>query len=568
MIRESKASNPDKPFLMYFAHAAVHAPLHAKQTDIDKYRGVYDQGWDVIRESRFQRQQELGIVAHDTQLAPRNTEAGDDVPAWDDLDDDRKRLFARYMEVYAGMVDNIDQNVGRLRSALEEMGEWDNTLFVFTSDNGGSREGEADGTSAYFRSLQFVKTGEQEPFEEDLAKIDVMGGPTTMPHYPRGWAMASNTPFRLYKINAHRGGHSVPFVAHWPTTIDDHGAIRDQFVHITDMYPTLLSLAGVERPDVWNGRAPIPLAGENLQDVLTDARAPGRSVDLLIENEGHRGLRRGNFAVVTRHEERTPFSNDTWELFDVDTDPTELNDLAAEMPELHQELIDAWERGAWDNQIFPLEDGTGYRYLLRPPWVEVFDQPVTLFRDMGTLDRWRSQRLILWRDVDITAHVTVGESEHSGSAEHARDCGVLVAHGDQGGGYNLMIDENGELLATHNGYGVMTEIRGPKIEPGEHQLGLDIRCPGGNKWDISLRVNGETVAEATGLRLLMAMAPFQGIDVGIDRRSPVNWNVYQRHGSFPFSGTIHSVTYQPGTPAPDSPTSFLDMLRDWGKTFE
>lgn len=562
MIRESKASNPQKPFFMYFAHAAVHAPLHAKASDMEKYRGMYDAGWDEIRAQRFARQQELGVVARGAELAPRNTEPGDDVPPWDDLDDDRKRLFARYMEVYAAMVDNIDQNVGRLRAALEEMGEWDNTLFIFTSDNGGSREGEADGTSAYFRSLQFVKTGEPEPFEEDLARIDELGGPTTMPHYPRGWAMASNTPFRLYKINAHRGGHSVPFVAHWPTNIPDPGSIRDQFVHITDMFPTLLNIVGVERPHEWNGRQPIPLAGENVEAVLTNASAPGREVDLLIENEGHRGLRRGNYVVVSRHEPRTPFSQDVWELFDLDEDPTELNDLAEKFPELHQELIDAWEQGAWDNQVFPLDEGTGYRYLLRPPWVEVYDEPVTLFRDMGTLDRWRSQRLILWRDVDITAHVEI--SDRDGQL----DSGVLFAHGDQGGGYNLVIDTNGELLATHNGYGLVTEIRGPKVAPGEHHIGLDIRCPGNNKWDLAVRINGEVVAEATGLRLLMAMAPFQGIDVGIDRRSPVNWSLYQQHRSFPFTGTIHSVKYQPGAPAPDSPTEFLDMLRDWGKTFE
>ena len=223
MIRESKASDPDKPFLLYHAQGAVHAPLHAKAEDIARHDGRYDEGWDVVRERRHRRQLELGVIPPGTPLAPRNDEAGDDVPAWDELDPERQRLFSKYMSVYAAMVDNIDQNVGRLRAALEEMGEWDNTLFVFTSDNGGSREGERDGTSAYFRTLHFGRTGTEEPLEEDLARIDEMGGPTTMPHYPRGWAMVSNTPFRLYKINAHRGGHSVPFVVSWP---DGSGARR------------------------------------------------------------------------------------------------------------------------------------------------------------------------------------------------------------------------------------------------------------------------------------------------------------------------------------------------------
>ena len=558
MIRESKASDPTKPFLLYHAQGAVHAPLHAKAVDIERHDDVYRAGWDAIRQARYERQLELGVIPPGTPLAPRNAEPGDDVPAWDELSDDRKLLFAKYMAVYAAMVDNIDQNVARLRAALEELGEWDNTIFVFTSDNGGSREGEADGTSAYLRTLHFGRTGAEEPFDEDLARLDEMGGPTTFPHYPRGWAMVSNTPFRLYKINAHRGGHSVPFIVSWPAGGIPAGELRDQFVHVTDLLPTLLGLAGVERPATWRGVPSLELAGEDVGAALFDAAAEGRSKDVVIENEGHRGFRRGHWEAVTRHEEHTSFSEEPWELFDMSADPSQVHDLAADEPERLAEMIEAWDVAAWDNQIFPLDEGTGYRYLLRPPWTERYDRPVVFGPQTPALDRWRSQRLILWRDVTITASVTIAEG----------DRGVLVAHGDQGGGYALYVDDTSELVAVHNGYGLEREVRGPVVTPGDHDLELRITCPGGNLWDLSLAVDGAEVASDSGFRLLMAMAPFQGIDIGIDRRSPVSWALHERHGAFPFSGTLHRVAYQPGDPAPDSPAGFLDMLRDWGRTFE
>ena len=558
MVRECKASNPSKPFFLYFAQAAVHAPLQARAEDVERHKDRYHEGWDAVRQRRYDEQLRLGVVPEHAELAPRNHEPGEEVPAWDDLDDDRKTLFARYMAVYAAMVERIDTGIGRLREALEELGEWDNTLFIFTSDNGGSREGEADGTSAYFRSLHFGRKGVPEPFEEDFARLEQIGGPTTLPHYPRGWAMVSNTPFRLYKINAHRGGHSVPFVVSWPDGGAVGGALRDQFVHVTDLVPTFLELAGVERPAEWRGNPVLPLDGESVAATLTDPAAPGRTMDLMVENEGHRAFRRDGWEAVTRHEERTPYSEDRWELYDAAADPTQLHDLAETEPQRLDELVAAWEESAWTHQVFPLDEGTGYRYLLRPSWTEEFDQPVVLRPGTPTLDRWRSQRLILWRDVDITASVTLAEG----------DAGMLVAHGDQGGGYALYVDTTGELVAAHNGYGLEGEVRGPVVPPGDHELTLRITCPGDDVWTLTLLVDGTEVASATGFRLLMAMAPFEGIDIGIDRRSPVSWKVYEAHGPFPFSGTIHHVAYQPGQAAPDSPNQFLEILRDWGRRFE
>ncbi|MCB1255650.1 MAG: arylsulfatase [Microthrixaceae bacterium] len=558
MIRESKASDPTKPFFMYFAHGAVHAPLHAKEPDIERHADRYREGWQVIRERRYQRQLELGVIPEGALLSDAPDNDHDSIQVWDDLDDERKLLFAKYMEVYAAMVDNIDQNVGRLREALEQMGEWDNTLFIFTSDNGASREGEAEGTSAYMRTLHFERTGLPEPFEEDFARVDRIGGPTTYPHYPRGWAWVGNTPFRYYKINAHRGGHSVPFVVSWPARISDRGQIRNQYMHITDLLPTLLQLTGTQRPAERNGKPVLELTGEDLSQTLFSGSTAGRSSDVVFECEGHRGYRSGEWEAVARHEPRTAFDDDMWELFDMASDPSQVNDLALQHPEILERLKVSWESAAWQNQIYPLDEGTGLRFLLRPPGTERFDEPLTLFAGMPTLDRWRSQRLILWRDFDVTARVTLADG----------DCGVLFAHGDQSGGYAMYIDVSGELLLVHNGYGIERQLRGPRVEPGDHELTLRVTCPGEYRWDMAILVDGEVVASGDGFRLLMAMSPFNGIDVGVDRRSPVSWDIYQRHGCFRFSGDLRSVTYSPGDPAPDSPMNFIELLRDWGRQFE
>jgi arylsulfatase len=234
MVRELKAADPAKPFFLYQAHGAVHAPLHAKTVDLERYRDRYAAGWDALREERYRRQLELGVLEPGTELAPRNTEAGNDVRAWDDLTETEQAVFARYMEVFAAMVDNIDQNVGRLVDALDDLGELDNTLFLFLSDNGASREGEEVGTTAYYVHLL-----QGDDLDADAARLDLIGGPQTTPHYPRGWAMAGNTPFRLYKLNTHRGGHSVPFIVHWPAGLDDStsGTFRRQYTYITDLLP-------------------------------------------------------------------------------------------------------------------------------------------------------------------------------------------------------------------------------------------------------------------------------------------------------------------------------------------
>jgi len=540
MVRSSKAADPTKPFFLYLAHGAVHAPLLAKDEDIAKYDGLYRDGWDALRQQRYERQLAMGVLSPGTALPPRNSEPGHEVQPWDSLDPATQELFAKYMAVYAGMVDNIDQQLGRLLGALTEMGELDNTLVLFTSDNGASREGEAEGTTAYYQHL--LGTTDTAA---DLARLDEIGGPTTTPHYPRGWAMASGTPYRLYKINTHAGGHSVPMLLSGPGVPT---GVRRQFAHVTDVLPTVLDLVGVERPTHRQGVPLQPVAGASFRPTIESAEVPSTHPEQHYEMVGNRGYYRDGWEVVTDHRPLTRFSDVEWELYDLRTDPTETTNLAAEHPEKVAELAAAWEEAARANQVYPLDEGSGVKFLQRPPRSDVYGDPVTLYPGTPTLERWRSQQLVANRSFTVTVRLlSLGE-------------GVLVAHGDQGGGYSLAID-GGRLVFHHNdGRGLLRSLSGPAGLLCEARF----TAPGRGTWSVALVVDGVEVASEDRFAILFPIAPFQGIDVGIDRKSPVVWG---REAS-PYTGVIESVTYTPGDLAPDSPVALLDVLRDLGRRYE
>jgi arylsulfatase len=547
MIRSGKASDPSKPFFLYLAHGAVHAPLLAKEEDVARYDGRYRIGWDALREERFARQQELGLVEPGTALPVRNSEAGHEVQPWDSLAPEVQELFARYMAVYAAMVDNVDQQLGRLLSAVEEMGELDNTIVLFTSDNGASREGEAEGTTAYYQHL----LGSTDT-AADLARLDEIGGPTTTPHYPRGWAMASGTPWRLYKVSTHAGGHSVPMVLAGPGVPT---GLRGQFTHVTDVMPTLLDLLGLERPSHRHGVELRPVAGTSFRATIDSENAPSAHTEQHYEMVGNRGFYRDGWEVVTDHRPLTPFSDEEWELYDLRSDRTETRDLAEEHPDLVAELAAAWEAAARANDVYPLDEGSGVKFLQRPPRVEVLSEPVTLFPGTPTLERWRSQQLVVNRSFIVT--VRLGSVDEGGLGE-----GVLVAHGDQGGGYSLAVS-SGELVFHHNdGRGRLRSLSAA-LSAAE-VVEMAFTAPGGGTWSVALSVDGTEVASDVGYTILFPMAPFQGIDVGRDSKSPVVWG----RGLAPYTGEIRSVTYTPGPLAPDSPAALLEVLRELGRKFE
>ncbi len=553
MIREQKAANPRQPFFLYFAHGAPHAPLHARPDDIAKYRGVFDAGWDRVREARHQRQLEFGVIPEGTELAPRNHERGHDVQAWDELSAREQTLFARYEELFAGMVDNIDQNFGRLMQALEQLGERDNTIVIFTSDNGASREGEVQGTSEYLSV--FARAAGQ--IDRDYAKLDLLGGPQSWPHYPRGWAMAGNTPFRLYKVNTHAGGHQVPFIISWPKGTGGGGERRAQYAHVTDVLPTILELAGADAPAEPEAEPTPPAAGASFAESLVDGSAASTHPEQLYEMVGHRGYYRDGWNAVTLHPRGAPYSDEEWELYDLREDPTEVHDLAGEHPEKVKELAEAWEQAALDNQVFPLDDHSGLKQLLRPPEDGVLAEPLTIYPGTPTLERGRSLMLTGQRSFTVTSRFHY----------EAGDAGVIVAHGAQGGGYVLYV-EDGEIVFVYNGYGAMSELAGGALPAGDLEVVFEFTALARNGGSVELRVNGESHGTLGELVQLHPLAPFEGIDIGIDRRSPVSWELYERHGPFPYSGRLTSVTYEPGAMAPDAPILSIDEIRERALQFD
>ena len=551
MIRAAHAANPTTRVNLYLAHGAAHAPLHARKETIEKYLPVYEVGWDVIRERRHARCQELGVVPDGVVLPPRNAEPGYEAPPWDELSTMEQEVFTRYMATYAAMIEHTDTAFGRFRAALEHLGRWDNTLLVFTSDNGASREGQTSGTTSYYTHL-----GGDVEVQRDHDRLPLIGGPRTMPHYPQGWAMACNTPYRLYKTTTHQGGRHVPMILSWPARVTDPGAIRPHFVHLMDVLPTVLDVTGVAAPTERLGQKLKPVTGHSFLDVVDDADAPSPRRDVMFELQGNRGFVRDDWEIVSLHQPLAKFDDDEWELYDLANDPTETTDLAAEQPERVAELSAAWEEAAWAAQVFPLDEGSGLRFMLRPERSKVVELPVTIAPDTPTLERWRSLQMIFLRSCRITIRATLADG----------DQGMLLAHGDQGGGYAVYVADGRVHFIHNDGHGFVRHLPGGDLAAGDREVVVDLHAPGGGVWTVTLLVDGDEVGRLEDVPMLWPMAPFEGIDVGIDRRSPVSWDLYQAYGPFPFTGTLHEVVYEPGARAPDSPFEFVQQVREYARS--
>jgi arylsulfatase len=538
MIKGLRANDSRKPFFLYFAHHAMHGPLGAKPEDIERFRGQYDEGWDVVRERRHARQIELGIIGPDVPLPPRNGEPGFDVPAWDSLSQPERELYARYMEVYAAMVHSIDASVGRILDTIEAYGELDNTIVVFTSDNGGTAEGGPEGTRSYFSRFVHLP-GLPADWEGDVPRdLDLIGGPQTMVHYPRGWGMASNTPFRFYKGQTFAGGVRVPFLLSWPRGIGATG-VRAQYQYVTDVLPTLLDLAGLAHPGTRHGRPAKSVDGVSFRPLTEAADAESTHREQYAEFGGNRGYYRDGWKIVTNHAPFTPFHDGEWELYDLRTDPTELHNLADDEPGVLKELAEAWERAAWENTVFPL--GAALLPGRRPAEQEL-ERPVRILPGTPKLERYRSSRLTTLRSFAVEIDLR----------HEAHDEGVLIAHGDQGGGYSAYVEDH-RLRVAWNEYGALRELDCGVLGTGDRRVDLVVDWRPEFRVDVRVLVDGAEVGRLDDAWMLVGMAPFSGIDVGVNRGGPVHWGVYERHRSFPYTGELRSASWIPGEQADYDP---------------
>ena len=534
-IRTQKSLAPEKPFYMQIGYPTAHSPLQARAEDRDSYKGQYDAGWDAVRAARLDRQRKLGVMPETTQLPPLSPGAD----SWDTLDATQKKIYARYMEVYAGMITDVDRQIGRLVDALEEMGERDNTMILIISDNGGSAEGTPTGTPNVFAAA----LGRPIPVEEAIKHYDVMGENPTFPHYPIGWSCVSNTPFRMYKQYAHLGGVADPLVISWPQGIKARGEIRDRFVHVVDLYPTILEAAGIKRPDAYRGRRLKAVEGASVFATFASAAAATRT-EQYFELGGQRGYLDGNWRLAARHERGAPFENDVWELFDLSKDPNEINDLAASNPDKVKEIAAKWHAAAEKYGVFPLDDRNlvikmsqdRMRRGLRRHWE--FRPPV---------ERISAQVSPLPNGFD---HEIIAELRRP----PGKGDGVIVACGSQPAGYVLHIT-GGKLVYEQSLFPWSERIESTETVPDGDvtvryvQKMTSRPFEGGGE----LFINDRKVAEHKFTRVVLSTS-YDGFSVGADLGNQVS-TMYR--GTHAFQGTIVKVVLDIDT----TPYTTLEQLR-------
>ena len=372
-ITDLRQIDPDKPFYLHLCFGATHAPHHVPKEWADKYAGRFDDGWDAYREKVFARQKALGILPADAELSRHDP----DVPEWESLSPEARRLSARMMEVFAGFLSHTDHHLGRLLDFLREQGVLDDTIVMVISDNGASAEGGPTGTT---NEAQFFNNA-QESLEESLAVIDDIGGPDHFNHYPWGWTWAGNTPFRRWKRETYRGGSTDPFIVSWPSGIKARGQVRTQYAHIIDMVPTVLDLLGIEPPAAIRGVSQSPIQGVSFAEALDDPSTPSRHHTQYFEMLGHRAIYKDGWRAVcpwpgpSFAEAGTGFGNPIsaeklteldatgWELYHIDKDPAENHDLAADHRDKLIELIGTWYVEAGKYGVMPV-DGSGLQRMV------------------------------------------------------------------------------------------------------------------------------------------------------------------------------------------------------------
>jgi arylsulfatase A-like enzyme len=446
-VKDAKAVAPDKPFFLYYAPGACHAPHHVPKEWIERFRGRFDMGYEAIREQTLARQKDMGIVPADTGLPPVNpigtpqTRTGPDgqpfpevdyTKPWDSLSADEKRLFCRMAEVYAGFLVHTDHHIGRLLDYLEESGQRDNTIVIVVSDNGASGEGGPNGSVNENKLFNGIPDDPQA----NLAMIDDLGGPKTYNHYCNGWAMAFNTPFKMWKRYEFNGGTADPCIVAWPSALGHGGEVRHQYHHAIDLVPTILDLLGVTPPETIKGYVQSRFDGVSMRYSFEDPSAPSARQAQFYSMLGSRGIWHDGWKAVTTHPTISGwshFNEDTWELYHTDTDRAELHDLAAERPDKLRELINLWFAEAGANGAFPLDDRSALEILNTP-------RP----RLAGPRDRY-----IYYPDVaDVPEVQAVNVHNRSFTIGAQVDIpapgasGVLFAHGARFGGHALYVKDS------------------------------------------------------------------------------------------------------------------------------
>jgi arylsulfatase A-like enzyme len=529
---------PEKPFFIYFATGATHAPHHVPKDWIAKYKGQFDEGWDKYREQTLARQIEMGVVPPDTKLASKP----DDIKDWDTLSTNEKKLYARQMEVFAAFASHTDNEVGRLVSAIENVGEMDNTLFVYVfGDNGASAEGGLAGTF----NETVVLNGLPDSVEDQLKRMDEWGGPTSYPHFHAGWAHACNAPFQWTKqVASHYGGTRNPLVVHWPKGIKAKGELRSQWHHVTDLGPTVMEAAGLPFPTTVNGAVQKPFEGVSMLYSFNDATAKDRHTTQYFEMFGNRAIYHDGWVAATKH--RTPwadapdgpFAEDKWELYHVEKDFSQANDLAAVNPDKLKTLQKLFLEEAVKHNVLPLDDRVFERFnaaIAGRPDLMGDRKSITLFSGMTGITE---NTFLNVKNVShtITAEVDIPQ----GGGE-----GVILCQGGRFAGWSLYM-LNGKVSYVHNWmdkehYTITSQNALPAGKATiRYEFAYDGGEPGSGGQG-TLSVNGKNVAEGRiGKTVPFLFSADETVDVGTDNATPVTKDY--KEGDNEFTGKISKVT--------------------------
>jgi arylsulfatase A-like enzyme len=540
-ILQQKGLAPDRPVFMYFAPGATHAPLQAPKNWIEPFRGKFDMGWDEYRRIVFERQKAFGVIPADAVLTPRPAE----LPAWDTLGADQKRVAARLMEVFAGFMAQVDSEIGRVIQAFRDTGQLDNTLVIYIAgDNGASLEGNLAGTDNMMEQVN----GLQQTAADILRHLDDVGGPNSNPHYPAGWAWAGNTPFQWGKrIGSHLGGTRDPMVISWPAHVRDRGATRWHYLHVIDVFPTVLEAAGVPQPRSVNGVEQQAVDGVSFLDALADGSAPEHRMRQYFEMHGNRAMYSGGWVaaqrtgllpwVYTIGADQAP---PAWELYDLAHDYSEGRDLASARPDKLEELKLLFEQEAAKNQVYPIDSRVSGRQHPNPPppggraFYTFYPGVTHLYDALAPATRNRTHTFTAYAEIPA-----------AGAA------GVLVAEGGIASGYSLYI-KDGRPGYTYNYFRrEVTTITAPdRIPPGKAVISLHFAYDGpgtGGPATVTLTVNGTKAAEARLAHTVpRAYSYEETFDVGEDTASPAG----PYAAPFRFTGTLQRLELR-SAPPPD-----------------
>lgn len=545
-INVQQSIAPDKPFFIYFAPGAVHAPLHVPKEWIDRFRGQFDQGWDKVREETLARQIRMGVVPRGTRLTPRPKE----IPAWNTLSADEKRLYARHMEVFAAFLAQTDHEIGRLLDAVAKLPDADNTLVIYiVGDNGASGEGSPTGTTNIIALLN----GESDSVEAQLPVIDELGGPRHDNHYPVGWSWAGSTPFQWMKrVPSHFGGTRNGLIVSWPAGIQSKGGIRTQFHHVIDITPTVLEAARIPMPTSVNGVAQVPLAGVPMNATFDNPNAKGLRTRQYFENGGHRAIYADGW--VASAFQGVPwmmtgsvgnFDKTRWELYNIEKDFSQANDLAARYPEKLREMQAIFAEEAAKFDVLPLDDRFAERAFNPERPSVTRGRKLFTYQAGTTRVPEGSAPPVYQQSHTITARLVIPK----GGAE-----GVIVAQGGSPAGYALFV-QDGRLVYESNFFARQRTVlvssdplpEGPVTVSMTYVQGDRARAGGGMA---TLRVNGAKVAEGRIPRVVVnRYSATETFDIGMDLGSTVS-DRYHHKAPFAFTGTIEQVSVSLDDQAP------------------